>query len=184
MEVFPVDKLFKKNAMGNNIFHEIAIQGSLMLLQTIRDNVDGQMDTYLSEINDQNESCITIVADRHRGLLAKDLIEIFVDLGADINETDNWGNTALHYSVFHRDHVLAEWLCQQPGINLNAINNDEHTPLGLAILWNIQSIKTLLESKGARFNNIEFSDSETSDDDDDDDDDGHDENDEPMRTRG
>ncbi|BAF45524.1 GfV-B55-ORF1 [Ichnoviriform fumiferanae] len=172
MEIFPMDGLFKKNTMGNNIFHEIAIEGSLLMLRRIRDNVNEQMDTYLSDTNDQGETCIVIAADRHRGRLAIELIEIFVGLGADINGTDNEGNTALHYTVFNEDHALASWLYQQPGINLNAANHDELTPLGLAIQLNIQGMKAFLDFlEAARAVLIEWNDSDDDDDDEDDDDD-------------
>ncbi|KAJ8874485.1 hypothetical protein PR048_025345 [Dryococelus australis] len=44
---------------------------------------------------------------------------MLVDLGADLNASENrGGNTVLHQVVYRKNYKLAKWLCRQPNINM------------------------------------------------------------------
>lgn len=72
------------------------------------------------------------------------LIKQLIDAGADLNLKDKDGNTAMH--------LAASWgrldsikILLENKININAINNDGYTPLGLALFYmqlviNIQKV--------------------------------------------
>lgn len=160
-----VVKLFKKNGRtGYNIFHEIAREGTLTILQRIRDNVDEEIDDLLRELDDQGRTCVHIAAQEQRGQRAIALIQIFVTLGGDIRGTDNIGYTALHYAVYNNDISLATWLIEQPGINLEVRNQEGLTPHDMACVQALDYMAFLREVHGAV--NPELSEIDDSDDDD------------------
>lgn len=104
---------------GNNIFHEIAIKGSLELLLQMRNDFHRPTDHALREWNGHGETCLHLAALMNRGQHAIRIIEIFVELGADLNAKNNLGYTLLHYALENGDCELRDWLLLLPEMNLN-----------------------------------------------------------------
>lgn len=136
------------------------------MLQRVRDTVSEQFGHFLREITDKGETCVQIAANRHRGQHAIELIEALVYLGADINGTDEIGNTALHYAVYYNDLLLATWLCHQPGINVEAKNQDGETPHRMAGIGGVHRMCNFLKDSEDISYDSESSESETIDDED------------------
>lgn len=164
MEVTPYGKLFGRNTQtGNTIFHEIAELGSVTLLQRIRDNVTESYSSILREKNYSGEFCGHVAA-KHRGLRAIALLEILVELGADLNAiTGCSGDTLLHETASSGDDELAEWLCEQQGINLNAKNYGTLTAYQVAFQRNNQKMMNILRTHGAQCEDPPMSDNASSD---------------------
>ena len=72
-------------------------------------------------------------ADRtEEGRLTIEAVELALDVGADLNGTNDSGDTALHIAASRRlDNVIA--LLAARGATLDVRNNRGHTPLGIAI---------------------------------------------------
>jgi ankyrin repeat protein len=58
-------------------------------------------------------------------------IKVLLDLGADINAANEFGETALHGATYHGAQKVIEFLVQR-GANVNAVNWADQTPLRLA----------------------------------------------------
>ncbi|XP_061716962.1 uncharacterized protein LOC133524826 [Cydia pomonella] len=143
----PIVRLFKKNnATGVNIFHEIAREGTVMLLRRIRDNVDEDIASFLQEPNFRGETCVHIAAGEHRGHLAIEVIDVLVNLGANINAKNNTNETPLHYAVNNKDYELVKWLSKRRDVDLETTNQNHFTPHDMAIIQNALSIVNLLEN--------------------------------------
>ncbi|BAF48483.1 GfV-B55'-ORF1 [Ichnoviriform fumiferanae] len=113
-------ELFEGNtSAGNNIFHEIAMKGSLALLLEIRDKFDRPTDHALREWNGHGETCLHLVALMNRGQNAIRMIDILVELGADLNAKNHLGHTLLHYALENDDCELINWLLLHPEMNLS-----------------------------------------------------------------
>ena len=80
------------------------------------------------------------------GIYAK--IMNLIQEGADVNVTDQYGNTALHFSVFNEDLDHAKLLISVEA-DVNARNNNGDTPLHIAYGTGNQEMIDLLISKGA-----------------------------------
>lgn len=131
-----VPRVFDRNPItGNTIFHEAAEHGFLNLLYSIRDTMSEPCYSILAAENNHGETCIHVAVKNHRGLLAIDLVKVLVEMGADLNAQEGSSLcTALLLSVWQGDHELAEWLCQQPRIDLSAKNWDSMTALDYAYI--------------------------------------------------
>jgi len=80
---------------------------------------------YLSSLIENN-----IIVDNN--INNRELIEIFMAKGVDINGKDVFGNTPLHKAVGRRNFWLVEFLVKK-GADVNAKDNNGKTPLNLAI---------------------------------------------------
>lgn len=58
-------------------------------------------------------------------------IKVLLDLGADINAANEFGETALHGATYHGAQKVIEFLVQR-GANINAVNWADQTPMRLA----------------------------------------------------
>ncbi len=58
-------------------------------------------------------------------------IKMLLDLGADINEANEFGETALHGATYHGAQKVIQFLVER-GANINAVNWADQTPLRLA----------------------------------------------------
>nr|ABH10020.1 vankyrin 1 [Campoletis chlorideae ichnovirus] len=134
MNIAGIQQLFGRNHnSGENILHELVRTGSLELLYRIRDNYGGPLDFLLQEFDNCGKNCIHVAADTHRGRRAILIIQVLMELGADLNAGDYWLNmTVLHLAVYNKDYALAKWLCQQPILDINAMGFDGTTAFGIA----------------------------------------------------
>ncbi|BDC34568.1 hypothetical protein Noda2021_05260 [Candidatus Dependentiae bacterium Noda2021] len=55
-----------------------------------------------------------------------------IELGADVNTVDNWGNTPLHHAVLSQNPQMIAQLLINNGAKVNVINGEGKTPLRLA----------------------------------------------------
>jgi tetratricopeptide (TPR) repeat protein len=62
---------------------------------------------------------------------AVDAVNLLLDRGANIEAKSNWGQTALHRTVFHRRPDVVKALLDR-GANIQAMDNHSETPLFLA----------------------------------------------------
>lgn len=146
-----ITKLLGKNPItGDTIFHELADAGSMPLLNRIRETIDGPYDSIINELNDHGLTCIHVAVKQHRGLHAIQVIELLVQMGADLNAPDKLSSsTVLHHTVWYEDRELAEWLCQQPQINLDARRCDGVTAYQMASMEQNKRMKEILRGYGA-----------------------------------
>ncbi|EAY06402.1 hypothetical protein TVAG_403590 [Trichomonas vaginalis G3] len=79
------------------------------------------------------------------------LVECFLSIGANINEKDSYGETALHIAAEHNSTETAELLISH-GANVNEKDIDEQTALPYASHYNNKEIAELLISHGANIN--------------------------------
>lgn len=145
-------KVFGKNPeTGKTIFHEIAEAGAIQRLRCIRDNAKGPVAAFLREPNKSGDLCTHVAVTAHRGAKAIQLLNVLVQLGADLNalnETTHF--TVLHLAVIHSDYELAEWLAKQPHINLNIQGWDGLTAYEMAFIDFDQRMMEILIAHGAR----------------------------------
>jgi ankyrin repeat protein len=59
-------------------------------------------------------------------------IAVLVDMGADLNRLDGYGDTPLHIAIRHEQYQALEWLLEQ-GCDLTVLNRDGKTPLQYAV---------------------------------------------------
>lgn len=126
--------LAESNSEGENFFHEVARCGSFSLIarfMPFKRSICAA--AALNTPNNAGQISIYIAAVTHGKWYAAKLIDILVELGADINGQESVeGNTVLHLAVNQRDYELAEWLCCQPGIDLKLCNAKNLSPFQLA----------------------------------------------------
>nr|AGQ20116.1 AsIV-cont00008-ORF1 [Apophua simplicipes ichnovirus] len=95
---------------GNSKFHEMALRGSLVALRKIRDNLDHPIVEILRKWNNHGETCLHLAVLMNRGQHAINIIEILVELGADLNARNMSGHNILHYALQNEDRELTNWL--------------------------------------------------------------------------
>jgi ankyrin repeat protein len=79
---------------------------------------------------------------------SENLILMLKNKGFSINETDNRGNSPLHFAILSGENEYARSLINQ-GADLNIKNNLELSPLHLAVLLNDEEVVDELLKKGA-----------------------------------
>ncbi|XP_057318140.1 uncharacterized protein LOC130663090 [Microplitis mediator] len=137
---------------GDNIFHVIAKKGWLKMLYALEGFVDETVEPWLRERNKVGNTCLHEAARRNKGQQAIQIMEKLVEYGADLNFKSSCQKPVLHVAVEKEDHKLAAWICQQPGINLEAENSSKYTAYQLASKkWRIRDKKMMeiLENHGA-----------------------------------
>lgn len=159
-----IKRLFGRDVnRGNTIFHEIAELGSLLLLNRIFKNVDERLDLILQTENYNGELSIHVAAKKWKGLRAIELIKMLVKLGANLNAAEEYsGYTVCHEAVCFEDDELLQWLCQQPGINLDAKTMRKKTAYQMAFRKNNTKLMGILRDHGADCELREESESESS----------------------
>lgn len=75
------------------------------------------------------------------------VLELLND-GADINATDKFGNTPLHFAIRHKHQQVASVLIKN-GANINAAGELGNTPLHLSVYTNQNDVTTLLNKSNA-----------------------------------
>lgn len=152
MELAAINKLVgRERIFGNTIFHEVGQCGSLVLLDRIRDAIGESCESILQQVNFDGEHSIHIVANKHKGKRAVNLIKALIEMGADLNARDQLLNiTVIHIAVEHRDYTLAKWLCDQGRIDLNVRSAvDGLTAYDIARATNDTTMMKLLEEADA-----------------------------------
>ncbi|EAY04906.1 ankyrin repeat protein, putative [Trichomonas vaginalis G3] len=81
----------------------------------------------------------------------KEVLEILILCGIDINSKDKYGNTPLHLAAYGKLKITVEFLIAN-GANVNARNNVEKTPLHLATKGNGKKVAEMLLCHGADIN--------------------------------
>jgi uncharacterized protein len=84
---------------------------------------------------------------------AKDVVELLINGGADINAVTESGATPLHFACEGGNHnesttKVVELLIEKKA-NINAVNNKGETPIFIAVHWDNENLVKLLKSKGA-----------------------------------
>nr|ACE75453.1 viral ankyrin [Glyptapanteles indiensis] len=81
---------------------------------------------------------------------AKSKIEILWTMGADINAKElTMGNTLLHLAILTRNYLLAEWICQTPGFDVEAVNYLQDTAYHIAYRIGDLDMMEILRTNGA-----------------------------------
>lgn len=128
-----VKAMFAPRRNGNTIFHELAYTGSETLLYRIKDIIYEPYASMLQQVNDDGDLSIHVAASRHRGTHAIKIIKALVEMGVDLNATNDVYNfTVLHIAVENDDHILVKWLLEQPQIDLNVNGWDGLTACEMA----------------------------------------------------
>lgn len=151
METSKYAKLFGKNPVtSKTIFHEIAEAGTLQLLYRIRDTVEEPVAPFLQEKDNFGDLCVHVVVKRHKGMHAILLLKVLVQLGADLNALNDVTKCGiLHLAAVSGDYDLAQWLAQQPQIDLNVKGWDELTAYDMAFIETDSRMMEILGAHGA-----------------------------------
>lgn len=80
------------------------------------------------------------------------ILQLLIENGACITETDSDGNCALHYAVKYNQRALILYLCYGLGIGLSTPNKKKETPLHFAVTDMKTDIIRLLIAHGAEVN--------------------------------
>lgn len=84
---------------------------------------------------------------------AKEIVDLLIKNGADVNMTTEFGETPLHFACSGGNHSdattkVVEFLIDNKA-NINAVSNQGETPIYQAVYWGNENIVKLLKSKGA-----------------------------------
>lgn len=135
---------------GNTIFHDIAHDGSMLMLLRLRSNFIVEWQTFARVINNNGESCIHVAASLHRGEIAIRLLRVLVELGADLNAKHQMTKcTVLHIAVWNKDFKLAKWLCRVSFFEMNEKDMDGNTAYQMAHAADDQRMMKILRVHGA-----------------------------------
>lgn len=146
------DKLLKmlsaRNHLGETFFHEVCKNSLLSLLDRVAMCLDNKIPTILAISNVDGVQCTHTIVNCEE--YAKEMMEIVVNLGADINGQERCGGcTSLHLCVQKKNYKLAKWLCERRKTNLEAKNYAGETAYHLAYKKNDDKMMKILETAGA-----------------------------------
>lgn len=145
-----LDMLSARNFSGGNYFHEACQIDSLSLLIRAEEWMDGPIPSILTIRNYNGEQCTHILV-KNKDIYAQEMMNIVLQLGADINGQEGLdGCTPLHLCVWERNYKLAEWLCREPGINLEATNYAGQTVYQLALERDDKIMMKMMKRAGAK----------------------------------
>ena len=101
------------------------------------------MDKFQTNLNKQEKiKIINLITEKHDDTIF-DKIKELIDSGEDINEKDNYGMTALHYSCKQGNYKLTELLIKL-GANKYSANLNWKKPIEFAIVFEYKKIVDLL----------------------------------------
>jgi hypothetical protein len=78
---------------------------------------------------------------------AHELVRSLVEGGADINITNDYGDTAIMVAIEYRHHAIFEYLLDR-GANINIINEDGNTALDMAKYYDSDAVELLVARGG------------------------------------
>lgn len=143
--------IYREPNTRNTIFHAFAEMGSLHLLYWIHGKLGEDANHILHARNYFGETSIHIAARAHRGKRAIELIKALVEFGVDLNAPERFtGVTALHETILNEDYELAEWLCKQPGIDMELKTWHGLTAYQWAFRRKNKKLMNILRTYGAR----------------------------------
>ncbi|XP_063230446.1 uncharacterized protein LOC134535307 [Bacillus rossius redtenbacheri] len=147
MESFVIDEVFGAiNNSGDNFFHDISRHGCMSLLLRAGWWLDETHNPLLQQFNYEGNQCVHIVARRHRGQKAVQLLEVLMDMGADLNAPNRTsGSTALHLAVINEDYELVTWMCQETSVNLESCDYSRLTAYQVAWKRNDHKMMKIFE---------------------------------------
>lgn len=135
---------------GENILHYLCRNGGVVDLLHYENAITDENRYLVSEYNHRGQQCVHIVASEDN-LDPKRKLKRLIEWGANINAKENiFGDTPLHITVRTKNYELAEWICQQSQVNLEALNYAQQTPYDLAYKRNDVKMMNLLEENGAQ----------------------------------
>lgn len=87
----------------------------------------------------------------HDSVLRSDYDEVqnFVKQGADLNELDDFGNSALHWAVMRGDYDMVKILLEGDA-DVNVLSTEGFTPKWSAMDWGLGEIVEFLNSYGGK----------------------------------
>lgn len=136
---------------GGNYFHEAC--RSAALLQNIKPYVQVEHRHLLRAHNHDGLQPIHVAAMMETGKPAAKIIELLIEMGADINGTERDNHyTALHIATSKKDYDLVEWLCKQNDVSINALSSMKKTPYEIARIKGDRKMMKMLENLGAATN--------------------------------
>lgn len=86
----------------------------------------------------------------------KDMVNLLLEKGADVNAKDDLGCAPLHYAAKHFSQEIGEILISK-GAYVNVVDGTGMTPLHYAAYYNRRFVGALLISKGADINKKDYS---------------------------
>ncbi|XP_044591691.1 NF-kappa-B inhibitor cactus-like [Cotesia glomerata] len=138
-----------KNEEGDNLVHFLCHSGDVTELIILHDFINEENRYTLVEYNKKQQQCVHIVASQQEDAVEK--IKLLTLWGADINGKElKGGDTLLHLAVRAQNYSLVEWLCQQPNINREAMNNDLMTPYHIAFFARDDKMMDVLKQNGVQ----------------------------------
>lgn len=162
MKKSEIEELFGQDeSSGRTIFHELVDDAAFAALLRLRNKNKGQWIDLLKVKDNRGFTCIHSAARiRSQTVSANNVIEILLQLGADLNAVDEQaGETVLHHAIHYDDVELSIWLCCQSQINLNAKNNSGKTAYQIAFEKKNEKLMKLLRKAGADCEEPQMSDS-------------------------
>ena len=119
-------------------------QGWSVLDQALASNNKECIDLIKSKGGESNASKASFIAS---GIGDLEAVKIHLESGVDVNLKDGSGWTALHYASDRKN--VASFLIQK-GAKLNAMNDDDDTPLDKAIEWEDSETADLIRKHGGK----------------------------------
>nr|ACE75454.1 viral ankyrin [Glyptapanteles indiensis] len=135
------------NDEGENLLHYLCRTGDVSDLLALHDAISDENRYVLVEYNRERQQCVHIIATQQEDAIEK--MKLLTLWGADLNAKElKAGDTPLHIAVRVKNFSLVEWLCQQPNINKEALNNDLMTPYHIAFVAKDGRMTDVLKQNG------------------------------------